>query len=243
MVSIGWWVRTTLLPIVEPYFAAKASPRKPRLVEWKERDDWIVICVRMGLNAREISNLSYSWPRPISTVRQVYDKIEQLNLKRAYKTAQKKKRVGLHNENMIYAFSKLTGQALEHGFRVRDVMRDSAPEGMRFRFDLQIRINQFLFFVEVQLSKIEGTRWGEKFRNYIRLYESLGQPFRCLVLVDKREDIAKIRRMARNQLRKMGHPNLNLFLFMTLDQFRNAPDVVKGPVWSTVWSNKPVALV
>jgi hypothetical protein len=236
---IGWWVRGELLRILKPRTANTTPKENSPVVNWSERNEWVTLCVKFGLNAREIVDLSYSWPQPITTVQQVYDKISQLHLERLYKRKDRK-RAGDHNRNIIYAFSKLTGQALEYGLGVWNVMRDSCPDGMRFRPDLSLVIDHRTFHVEVQLSKIEGTRWGEKFRNYVRLYKSIKKPFRVLILVDKREDVSKLCRNARKTLK--DHPDLNLFLFMTLEQFRFAPDVIKAPVWRGVWSDKPQGL-
>lgn len=239
MQPIGWKVRGDLFGLLLRKQDSAHVGKKPRVVEWSERDDWICLCVKMGLNVREIVELSYSWPQPITTTQQAYDKLKQLHLERLYKRKDKK-RAGSHNQNIIYVFSKLTGQALEYGMRVWGVTRDSCPEGMRFRPDLSLIVNGRSFHVEVQLSKIEGTRWGEKFRNYLRLYESLKKPFRVLILIDKREDVGKLKRTARRMME--DHPNLNLFLFLTLDQFHAERDVTKAKVWNGVWNNQRFAL-
>lgn len=210
---------------------------KPRVVIWNERDDWIAICVKMGLNAGEIVKLSYSWPRPVTTLQQCYEMIERLHLSKLYKRNQKKLRNTHHDRNIIYAFSKLTGQAMEHGHVVRDVFRDSTPHpSARFRPDLALRVGKYQFYVEVQLSKIEGVRWHAKFANYLRLYETIKEPFRVLVLIDKHVDVAKLRQRARDILD--DRPALNLFLFMPLDQFEFERDVLKNSVWLGAWHPK-----
>ncbi len=241
MVRIGMSVRHRLFGLLKPLPRRSVLLPDPRVVEWIERDDWIAICVKMGLNAREIVELSYSWPRPVTTQQQVYEMIERLRLTRAYKRKDKI-RAGHHNRNIMYAFSKLTGQAMEHGYVVRDIFRDAAPQTaqhsvlFRFRPDLALRIGSYQFYVEVQLSKIEGTRWGQKFSNYLKLYRTIKSPFRVLFLVDKNTDISKLRQRARNVLEK--NPNLNMFLFITLDQFENERDILKGRVWFTAWHPK-----
>jgi hypothetical protein len=189
----------------------------------------------MGLNAREIRDLSFSWPQPITTLQQVYDKIEQLHLQRLYKRKDKK-RVGTHNQNIIYVFSKLTGQALEYGEEVTDVIRDAVPyHGVRFRPDLGLKIGKFQFYVEVQLSKIEGTRWSEKFTNYLKLYQSAKRPFRVLFLVDKGTDVTTLRARAREILK--DRPQLQLFLFSTIHDFKSQRDILKAAVWVTPSKN------
>lgn len=241
MQAIGWHVRDRLFSVVplKTLFHTEGEKLRP-VIAWKERDEWIILCVKMGMNAREIRDLSFSWPQPITTTQQVYDKIVQLNLKRRYKHGQKKLRVGSHNENIIYVFSKLTGQAVEYGLEVSDVMRDACPDGARFRPDLRMTIGERRFFVEVQLSKIEGTRWAQKFRNYLKLYETIRTPFRVLFLIDKRDDVAKLKRYARWVLKERA--NLNLYLFMTLAEFRYQTDILKARVWYGAWGTTMYAL-
>lgn len=232
MRPIGLRAHQAIYRIIEPKNEHATAAGKPRVVIWDERDEWIALCVKMGLNAREISNLSLSWPQPLRTTQQVYEKISQIRLERRYRSAQKRLRSSSHDRNIIFAFSKFTGQALEYGLTVRHVMRDSVPyPGMRFRPDLSFQIDAFLFYVEVQTSKIEGTRWYEKFRNYLKLYKLMRRPFRVLFLVDKAVDVSILRRRAREVL--TDNPKLNLFLFMTLDEFHFRGDVLKAHAWLT----------
>ncbi len=119
---------------------------------------------------------------------------------------------------------------MEYSYIVREIFRDATPPSLaRFRPDLALRIGRYQFYVEEQLSKIEGTRWAVKFSNYLKLYKTVKEPFpRVVSLVDKNVDIAKLRQRAREVLHK--HPTLNLFLFMTLDQFEFERDVLKSKV-------------
>ncbi len=116
----------------------------------------------MGLNAGEIVRLSYSWPRPITTQQQCYEMIERLGLKRLYDKNQKKLRKGHHDRNIMYAFSKMTGQAMElPAISFEKSFRDATPHPRaRFRPDLALRIGRYQFYVEVQLSKIDRDTMG-----------------------------------------------------------------------------------
>ncbi len=145
-------IRTLLLGLLMPDAHVPAIKESSRPVNWKERDQWIELSVRMGLNAREISEFSYSWPQPVTTTTQVFQMIDRLNLRRAYNRS-RKLRGGHHHANIAFAFTKLCGQAMEWDYEVTDVLRDESPvEGSRFRPDLGFQIDGKLFYVEAQLS-------------------------------------------------------------------------------------------
>lgn len=196
-----------------------------------------------GLNAREISDFSLSWPQKIGTVTQVYDKVESLGLGRAYLRA-RKLRAGHHSKNIAFAFTKLCGQAMEHGHDVADVDRDKIPEdGMRFRPDFAFRVDdKFQFYVEVQLSRIIHTRWTTKFRNYVTLYRKTKNRFRVLFIVDRAGDITRMRQYARDVLRDAGVKR-SLFLFITVDSLQAYGDLWQRPVWKSEWDNRATTLL
>ena len=198
---------------------------------WTERDDFARTCIAMGLNARQIATLSLSSPQPLRTTQQVYDKIAALGLDRMYASRRvQNRRKGYHNQNIITVLMKLYGQALEYGLDVCDIHRDAVPEpDARFRPDLGLCIGGRRFFVEVQLSRIELTRWTAKMANYLRLYERHKRPFRALFLIDRAAGLPRVREYARWVLRE--RPNLNLFLFATLADFERRGDVLYSPVW------------
>jgi hypothetical protein len=185
------------------------------------------------LNGPEIVKFSYSWPQPIRTTQQVYDKIETLNLQRARRKAERVRR-GHHNKNIAYVFTKLAGQAMEFGYEVTDVLRDEVPmEGMRFRPDIGLRIDDRIqCYVEVQLSRLQFTRWSVKFRNYVKLYRKMKKPFRAIFLVDRAGDIATLRRYAREVLEAEGL-RFSLFRFMTIDEFRFQTNILTAAVWQS----------
>ncbi|MGC3970597.1 MAG: hypothetical protein QM775_25660 [Pirellulales bacterium] len=197
----------------------------------------------MGLNAQDIVTFATSWPHPIKTTTQVYDIRDRLGLQRLYKKVQKT-RSSAHNSNIANVFMKLAGQAMHHGYEVTDVMKDAvADDRVRFRPDLGLKVQgKYRFFVEVQLSRIQATRWGTKFRNYLRLYERGYGPFRVLFLVDSPGDIIRLREYARDILREK-HPALNMFLFMSLADFKFQRDVLKAHVWQGAWTRERVPLI
>ena len=205
--------------------------------EWN-RSDFLGTCVSFGLNARQISELSLSTPRPMKTVQHVYETIESQNLSRLYRSRKiENRRKGDHNQNIIRVFMRLYGQALELGHEVTEVARDQIPEeGERFRPDLAMRIGGRQFYVEIQLSKIQQTRWHLKMRNYLRFYRRIGRPFRVLKLVDRSTDIPKLREYARQVLSR--NPSLNLYYFMTFGEFYQLGDVVSDEVWLGAWHPK-----
>lgn len=205
---------------------------------WSERSDFLHTCVALGLNARQIHQLSLSTPHPVTTVQQVYDMIQNRGLDRLYNSGKiKRRRMGPHNQQIISTFAKLYGQACELGHDVTDVIRDEVPcPGARFRPDLGIRIPPRQFYVEVQLSKLQLTRWTAKMSNYLRLYKLMKQPFRALFMNDRPDDIVRLREFARWVLR--DRPDLNLFLFLSLDDFARERNVMTTKVWQSPWSSK-----
>lgn len=198
---------------------------------WKARSDFLRTCIALGLNAQQIADLSRSTPQPFRHVRRVYEQLETQGLVKLFNSRRiASRRKGDHNQQIIRVFMKLYGQATEYGYEVSEVIRDASPHPRaRFRTDLGLRIAPRLFFCEVQLSKIQQTRWHEKMRHYLRLYELLGEPFRALFLVDRAQDIPRLREYGRDVLRT--RPNLNLYYFLTLGEFEVARDVIEGRVF------------
>lgn len=211
---------------------------------WEPRDELIRIAIKYGLNARQISLLTLSCPQPIRTSQGVYDLIGSRGWERLYRSAQAKhRRKDFHDRQLNILWAKLVGQALEYGHPIDEFMRDQSPiEGLRFRPDLGMRIGDRLFFAELQLSKLEYTRWTEKMRHYLRLYKLVKRPFRVLFVIAKESNISKARHYARLVL--CDRPQLNLFLFMTMEQFARERDVLCGKVWIPTWhSRDPVSLM
>ncbi len=242
MLMGGASFRLRILGLLKPHNAKDADGRFDRPINWIHRDDWVMLSVKMGLNAREISEFSYSWPQPISTVQQVFQMIERLNLRRAYNRA-RKVRGGHHHKMIAFVFMKLFGQAMEHGHEVTNIQRDQVPvEGMKFRPDLGGEIDGKLFYVEAQLSRIIHTRWGTKFRNYVKLYKKLKRPITVLFLIDRVGDIATLRRYARDVLENEG-VRFSIFRFLTIDQFRQERDILRINVWFTERRGQPVSLL
>ena len=205
---------------------------------WKDRNDFLRTCVLFGLNARQVSELSLSTPQPMRALQHVYDKIEGQGLARLYKSKKvENRRKGDHNQQIIRVMMKLVGQAYEYGYAVSELMRDGVPcDGARFRPDIGLKVGERQFYVEIQLSKIQQTRWHEKMRNYLRLYRGIRQPFRVLFLVDRAHDVPRLREYARQVLE--DRPQLNLFYFLTLAEFEYARDILKARVWYGAWHPK-----
>lgn len=244
MEDIGWTTRVLLFGILERKRSFPTDLIGTRPVEWSERDDWVRVSIEMGLNAADIVRFSMScWPVGISTTTQVYEIRDRLGLQKLYKKMQKQ-RSSEHNRNIAFVFSKLAGQAMSFGYSVSDVLRDATVhDKVKFRPDLGMRIQgKYRFFVEVQLSRIQATRWGVKFRNYVRLYEKGIGPYRVLFLVDRPGDIVRLREYARDILREK-HPQLDLFLFATLAEFKYEPDILSMPVWQRAWTRDRVSLI
>lgn len=224
----------------------------PAIERWEGRYSFVRACINMGLNGPQIAKLSLSTPQPLKTHQQVYDYIESANLVRLFTSPRiRRRRVGPHNEGMVEVFTKVCGQALEHRYEVREIMRDEAPEpGCRFRTDVGLTIGGekaggrwFPFYFEYQSSPLEYTRWHAKLRNYIRLYEMIERPFRSCFILQNSEDVTSVRYTARKLLER-DHPTLNLFYFITLGEFRRHWDLVRQEVWVPAWKwDKQFALM
>lgn len=219
--------------------------RTPPIGRWKERDDFVRVCINMGLNGPQIAKLSLSTPQPMRTAQHVYDKIQSLGLDRRYMSRMiQRRRIGDHNRAIHSVFMKVFGQAMEYGYTVREVMRDACPHpGSKLRVDVGLRILPRLHFFEPQLSPMEYVRWHARLDAYVRLYERLGQPFRSNWLLTDRTVVTKVSRHAREVLTRRRHPNLNLFNFITLHEFQTEPDILKAPVWTSTWGDRKATLM
>lgn len=227
-----------------PKSPAPPATQSQRTV-WRDKEDFFRTCIEMGLNADEIKILTGAFHDPEKRIKHnslVYAYIDgRPELQKLYYAKKTKaRRVGDHNKNIILSFMNLFGLAMKYGYEATDVLRDRAPEGEKFRPDLVIRVGGRLFFCEIQLSKIQQTRWREKMRHYLRYYERVKQPFRVLFLVQGGQ-INTLRAYARDVLK--DHPALNLYYFMTLDQFRMTNDVLHEPVWEGARSHAKHSLM
>ena len=222
----------------EPETGSLGFPlRRPPVVMWKERNNFVRVCVSMGLSGPQISALSLSTPQPLRSSTKVYDKIQELHLEKLFQSPKiKRRRYGPHNKLIHDVFMKVAGQAWEYGCEVADVMRDEVPAPKaRFRPDIGLQINGRQYYFEVQISRLEFTRWHAKLKHYVKLYEDTGEPFRvCLLLLD-RPSVVRVRAYARVLLQEK-HPNLNPFYFMTLGDFQTEWDVVRRPTWAWCWN-------
>lgn len=228
---------------VNPRVFSKQKPRttsatpeaSPLVVDGAaERYAFLKLCIEFGLNAPQISKLSLSTPFKMGAHQSVYEAIETQGLGRLYTSRKiETRRKGYHNQTIMFVFMKMYGQASETRHSVHHVFRDEAPApGVKFRPDLGMTIDSRRFLIEVQLSKLQFTRWRTKMQNYLTLYKKIKQPFRVLFLVEN--DIVNLREYAREIL--FEHPNLNLFLFMPLAQFDRQWDVLHEPCWEHAWT-------
>lgn len=196
----------------------------------------------MGMTAPQIAKLSLSTPQPMRTHQHVYEAIESAGFLKLYRTPLiERRRIGPHNVAMIDVFMRTYGQALEHNFEVSDVMRDEAPHPKsRNRVDVGMRINDRLFFWECQVSKLYHTRWYEKLRGYMRLYERrevmlAGDNFRCNLLLQDGPTLNRVRYFCQELLYKT-HPSLNLFNFIEVIDHRRW-NILTAPVWTPTWDD------
>jgi len=228
--------RTSQLGLVVPI---------PPVVRWKERDHFVRVCVKMGLNGPQIAKLSLSTPQEMRTHQQVYDKIQQLGLDRLYTSRKiERRRHGDHNKAIHDIFMKVCGQAMEYGYPVTDVFRDECPSPRtKLRVDVGMKIGSRLHLFEPQISPMERVRWHSRLDAYVRLYEALREPFRSNWLVVDLPTAKRVRGYAREVLVRRKHPALSLFNFIVLDAFRSEPDILKAPVWLPTWSDRPVSLM
>jgi hypothetical protein len=112
---------------------------------------------------------------------------------------------------------------------------------MRFKPDIDWWIGNYQFFMEMQLSDLTETRWTVKFANYYR-FRKKGGKFRALFVIDQQGDMNYARRFAREYLKKMREPTLNLYLFINLDDLKGSANLATDPVWVTPWG-EPTTLL
>ena len=209
-----------------------------RILKGWNKQDWIKLCVEMGITGPMISAFSLSWPEQIAAAQTVYDNIERLGLGRKYKrSAIKKRQVGDHNAGILHSFMKVAGQFIEHGALVWDAFREEAPvPGCRFQSDWGLRADNLWFLCEYQNSPIRHTNWRQKHRNAVELYEMTGEPFRQLVLLAP--NISRVRWLPTVGRLSGITGTCPLFYYMEYEQFVRCENVVSDAVWHDVWNLK-----
>ena len=199
------------------FTATQSHGQKARTVSVTTRDELFEMSVRFGLSQSDIILFSYSWGQPITTQPQVSKKIGAMNLRTVHERT-KRKREGYHNQVTNAVFCRLVGQAIEKGYEIGNVTRESKRfDESTVQPDFAVDIKGHTVCVEIQASKTTFTLWGKKLARYTQLYKELGDTFTVLVLVHSRDELRRAREGAR---RAMKENKLHLlFLFGTIAEF------------------------
>jgi len=201
--------------------------RRHTIKEVREKARIIEKCAKVGLS---IDQMEYVLPNFGITLKQraIYNYIRELKLPRSYKTSSGQQ--SHHVYMVMWTLVELVKGFNAAGKTVDLILSEAAPEGERFRPDLELHVGNLRFFVEVQLSGIANTRWNVKHRNYLRLYEKIKKPFRTLFVLDQKGEMSYVRQGGRQVLK--DRPNLDLFYYATLQTIRDG-NFVEEAVWRT----------
>lgn len=203
--------------------------------ERQERASMIYSLVTLGMAAEQIVDFLPTWGISLSRST-VYEYLSEMRLPRYYKRA-----AGEQSHHDYYTFRffiKIAQDAHAAGMRTSRLMKGKlAWEGMHFRPDFKFEMGKYLRFMEMQLSDLAETRWTTKFSNYWRLKKLTGLKFRVLFIIDQKGDLAYVRRHARLFLEKRKE-DVNLFLFIRLDDLKGSANTVTDKVWWTPWTRR-----
>jgi len=160
--------------------------------------------------------------------RTVYDYVNRTKQPKRY---DKTGRDQTHHDYMTFeCFLKICDGFKKLGAEPAAIRFNQSPgEKAGFRFDFKFRIGKYLFYGEVQLSDLAGTNWRRKHKGYVRWYERNTFPFRVLMVIDQKRDMSTVRAHAREVLQ--DHPNLNLYLYTTLNDLQASDNPVLEPIW------------
>lgn len=221
-----------------PSACPEDSPSYITDAERKDRDERLRRCQKMRFTAPQILAYSQTWPRPYGGLRHVKRRLAELGLR-----AKPKKEQRPHDEETIDAFIKIATDATAAGYRVAEERREFSigdGSGIRadFRFVLVGKGVSRERFLEVQLSRMPHGDWKRKLEKYMRYRKRKDvAPFRVCVLVEDRdapeehryEELQKAYEIARFLLAE--RPNMTLFLFDFLPDFKKHPNTVTGKTW------------
>lgn len=200
--------------------------------EQRKREIEIEACARMGMTALQMVDFLPARGIRMSQTA-IYNTLGRIKLPKRYKPGNVSQS---HHDFFTLSFlSRIGRDTAAKGQVIHAVSKGQSPgEDARFRPDLKFMVDSLLFYAEMQLSDLADTRWRAKALHYIRWYEKVKEAFRVLVIVDQRRDMAGVRRHFRNALKDTGHPDLNLFYFILLDELKSERyNLAYDPVWRT----------
>lgn len=214
--------------------------------EKRKRAFFIQKFVKLGMAAEQIVDFLPTWGIEMSRS-QVYeymanqDDRPRVKLPRGYKRGEREQ--SHHDYFTFRVFIRIAQDIAKHGLQCSHLQKGQSPcDNARMRPDFGWRVLHYLFFMELQLSDLTETRWRPKLRKYPRLRQLLGHPFRALIIVDQRKDMAYVRRHARAVLQE-GDVKGTMFLFICLnDVIATANDLACDPVWMDEHGNRRALL-
>ena len=198
----------------------KSPDRNPNLHgipvnEIKERELAFKQLVRLGFTFDQIQTFLPCWNIKLSKT-QIYEYFSRLKWTKKDLKGYEKMDLGQDPHDMwtIRGAIRVMLDAKERGYAIsRDMHANTAPEGFKFRPDFEFSIEEYHFYVEMQLQPLPEGKWITKHRHYIRLYKQNKEKFKVLFFV-KHGDLVKIRAYGRKVLKEMGHPDLDPFRYI-----------------------------
>lgn len=210
-----------------------SNERRDRLLTVQE-------LIHLGMSLEQIVDFLPTWGLRLSRST-LYEYLPLLRLPRSY--AKSDSQQTHHDYFTLRFFLRIAEDAAAGGFQTRKLAKGKSPfDGARFRPDFKWEIRQYLFFLEMQLSDLAETRWSVKFRNYLKMRETLGRRFAALFVIDQKGDLAYARRHARNVIGRFGGQGRNSLLFISLNDLKGSGNVALDPVWVNAWG-EPRALL
>ncbi|QDT46153.1 hypothetical protein Pan258_01700 [Symmachiella dynata] len=175
-----------------------------------------------------------TWGIPASRTK-VYDYLSEMRLPKKYvDKCQTDSRQTHHDYFIFWSFIPIATGFHDRGLTTRSLEKGSAVEGERFRHDFKFCVDDYLYYIELQLSDLAQTRWRQKIRQYVRYYRKIKRPFRVLFVLDQHGSMTYVRSHARAVLKEEGHSELNLFLFTNLGELRKADNPAVQRIWWSV---------
>ncbi len=209
--------------------------------EKRRRAQLVTECIILGMSAEQIVDFLPTWGVTLSRsqvsdyMTEIIPTIPKSKMPPRYRRSEGEQS---HHDYFTWRFFiRIAQDAAKAGYRTRKIQKGRTVEGMRFRPDLNWWIIHYLFYLELQLSDLTETRWTVKFANYFRLRET-GLWFRALFVIDQQGDMNYARRFAREFLKKKNQPDLDLCLFINLDDLKSSANLATDEVWITPWGKR-----
>lgn len=232
----------------------KTQDRNPNLHgipinEIKERELAFKQLVRLGFSFEQIEEFLPCWDMKLSRS-QIYEYFARIKWTKKDLRGYEKTDLGqeAHDLWTNRGAIRVMRDAKDKGYDIgRSIHANESPDGFRFRPDFEFYIEDYHYYVEMQLEPLPKGKWFTKHKHYIRLYQENREKFVVLFFV-KYGDINTVRGYGRRALEEMGHPNLDPFRYidqkiLKTDQITNLATEKKWLTCFTGDRKGPVSLV